>query len=163
MHKTQVKKAENSMNNHGIRQRWMLNTLIPILILVVIVAVAASVFIVNYYYTSVRTGVEFKAKAAADFVSSYMAETSASYYDTAYEYIQTYEDANKLELQFVNSSGRVTLSSYAMRAGLTPGTADITEALGTGKMSVWRGRASGTVDRKRHYALETNYGSAERL
>ena len=136
----------SNLNNPGIRQRWMLNTLIPIIVLVVIIAVAATFFIVNYYYTSVRTGIEFKAKAAADFVSSYMAETSASYYDTAYEYIQTYEDANKLELQFVNSSGRVTLSSYSMRAGLTPGTDDIVEALGTGKMSSWRGFASGTEE-----------------
>lgn len=142
--KTKISSGAFFANLHGIRQRWMFNTLLPIIVLVVLIVVASSLLIFNYYYTSVQTSIEYKAKAAADFVSGYMAETSASYYDTAYEYIQTFDDANKLELQFVNTSGRVTLSSYTMRAGLSPGTSDISDALSTGEMGDWRGFYAGT-------------------
>lgn len=129
---------------HGIKQRWLFNNLVPMVAILVLAVIALSLLIVNYYYSSVRTGIENKAKATTDFLSSYIESTSVGYYDSAYQYIADYEDINKLELQFIDSTGRVEISSYSLATGVAPGTSDITTALETGNIGVWIGRNAGT-------------------
>ena len=51
-----------------------------------------------------------------------------------------FEEKNYLELQFINTSGKILISSYGLPAGDEPGTNDITQALQTKAISIWQER-----------------------
>lgn len=128
----------------GLRRRWMMGSLLLIFLIVIVAVATFSISNATYYYSGVRAGMITKAKTAADFFSNYITKTYAEYYDSAYRYIEGFDDASKLELQFIDMSGRVALSSYSMTAGTAPGTPDISNALETGEMSSWIGKSGDT-------------------
>ncbi|MGM9521327.1 MAG: ATP-binding protein [Oscillospiraceae bacterium] len=128
----------------GLKRRWMKTTLLVILIIVVLLVAAYSVSVISNTYSTVRDGLYAKARTATDFFANYITRTYAEYYDSAYMYIANFDDANKLELQFINTNGRIELSSHSMTAGTAPGTSDITEALETGEIRYWQGRNEST-------------------
>ncbi len=135
------------MNFKGIKGRWMANG-IAVLVLLIILGVAAfSMVVYNYYYTSVRTGLENQAQTASEFFTAYVSKTYLEFYQSAYRYTETFENKDSLELQFVNSRSRVEVSSYGISAGSSPGTPDIASALETGKISSWHGKSAATGER----------------
>lgn len=135
------------MHLKGIKGRWMVNG-IAILMLVIVLGIAAfSMVVYNYYYTSVRTGLENKAQTASEFFTAYVSKTYLEYYQSAYRYTETFEDKDSLELQFVNTRGRVEVSSYGISAGSSPATPDISNALETGEISSWYGKSAATGER----------------
>lgn len=93
---------------------------------------------------TVREGLAVKASTTADFFASYVTRTSAEYYDSAYQYIDNFDEAGKLDLQFIDTDGRIIISSYSMTAGTAPGTEDISTALAGGGMGVWEGKNPST-------------------
>ena len=118
-----------------------------VLLTLVVVVFVFSIFIYNYYYATVRTGLESKAKTATDFFSNYMEESYSKYYESAYRYTESFKDSNKLELQFLDSEGRVMISSFSMLSGTKPSTKDVTDAIATGHISVWIGNRASTGER----------------
>ena len=113
----------------------------------VVVVFVFSIFIYNYYYSTVRTGLEAKAKTATDFFSNYMAESYSKYYESAYRYTESFKDSNKLELQFLDTEGRVMISSFSVLSGVKPSTQDVADAMATGRISVWVGNRASTGER----------------
>lgn len=135
------------MHLKGIKGRWLTNG-IAILMLIIVLGIAAfSTVVYNYCYTSVRTGLENKAQTASEFFTTYVSKTFLEFYQSAYRYTETFEDKDSLELQFVNSRGRVEVSSYGISAGSSPSTPDIKNALETGKISSWHGKNADTGER----------------
>lgn len=132
---------------HGLARRWMRNSTAALLCFVVLCVFALAVAVYGYYYASVRSGLEAKAKTASDFFTTYVSSSYAEYYQSAYTYAESFEDKDKLELQFVNLSGQVEISSFGFFAGSTPGSPDIDAALSTGEISVWSGRRASTGER----------------
>ena len=124
-----------------MRTRWMTRTVAAVSAILVVVLILFVVFVTNYYYSTVRTGLAAKAKTATGFFSNYVSGTYAEYYDTAYRYAETFEDGDRLELQFIDTAGRVLLSTNSMTTGGRPGTADVAHALETGVTSTYVGRA----------------------
>jgi hypothetical protein len=59
----------------------------------------------------------------------------------------SFEDKDRLELQFVSTRGRVEISSFGITAGTSPGTPDIVSSIETGEISVWTGKRSETGER----------------
>ena len=135
------------MNLKGIKGRWMANGIAVLLLIIVLGIGAFSVAVYNYYYTSVRTGLENKAQTASEFFTTYVSKTYLEFYQSAYRYTETFEDKDSLELQFVNSRGRVEVSSYGISAGSSPSTPDIKSALETGNISSWYGKSATTGER----------------
>jgi two-component system OmpR family sensor kinase len=131
----------------GIRGRWMLGGIAVVLGVVIIAVAAFSLVIGSYYHGSVRTGLEAKAQTASEFFTNYVSRTYADYYQSAYRYAETFEDKDKLELQFVNTRGRVEISTYGITAGTSPGTADILSAIDSGEISTWTGKLPATGER----------------
>lgn len=137
-------KRDRTERFQSIRIRWMLIGTGVVLALVIVAILAFSLSIHSYYYTSMRVSLESKAKTASEFFTSYVSRTYAEYYQSAYKYTEEFEDKDTLELQFVNTQGRVEFSSYGISAGSEPGSADISEALQTGRISSWSGKNSDT-------------------
>lgn len=141
MSKPKLKKMQKFA---GIKGRWMLSGSLSVFLLIIVAVGAFSLAICSHYYSGMRTGLESKARTASDFFSSYVSRTYAEYRRSAYAYAESFEDKDRIELQFVNTRGRVETSSYGMTAGDSPGTPDITGALETGQISYWTGRLPST-------------------
>ena len=124
-----------------------MNNVLIIFVFVLIVIAAVSFAIGNYYYSGMSSALQTKAQTAADFFSNYMASTPTEYYNSAYRYIENFDDKNVMELQFVNTRGRVTLSSYGIVTGLAVTTPDVERAIETRQISAWIGRNPDTQER----------------
>lgn len=131
--------VKEALRIRGLRQRWIVNTIMPIFILLFLVVILFSAGISSYYYSSIQTGLENKAQAAAEFFNSYSMNNYSEYYQMATSYTDTFEDKDQMELQFINSGGRIQVSTYGLTAGTSPGTDDIEQAIAKEEMSVFQG------------------------
>ena len=134
----------------GIRRRWMVNSVGVVLSIAIAIVIFATMWISDYYYSSMRLGLEARAQAASDFFSSY-ASTETEYLEMANYYISAFDERDQLELQFINSQQRrVILSSFASY-GLSSGgsvmTADVTTAIEEQTTGYWMGRDPNTGER----------------
>ena len=123
----------------GLRQRWILNSVGPIGVLLLILTVAASFGVADYYYSGVSSGLETKVREAGDTINSYFMSSYAEYDRFAVSYISSFEDKERIEVQFISSSGRIRASTSGLTAGMSPGTQDILDALTTGRTGTYRG------------------------
>ncbi|MEG2222542.1 MAG: HAMP domain-containing sensor histidine kinase [Oscillospiraceae bacterium] len=131
---------KNALQIRGLRQRWVVNTIMPVLMLVVLAVCLFSASVTSYYYSSMQSDLKTKAKGAAEFFNSYSMNSYMEYYQMANSYTETFEDKDRLELQFVNSYGQIQISTYSLTAGTSPDTSDITDAISTGEMAAFRGK-----------------------
>lgn len=122
-----------------MRYKWMRTSVIIVTLILILVLAVFSVFCATYYYNSVRSGLESKAKTAAGFFESYITGSYSEYYTSAIRYAETFEDGDKLELQFIGTDGRVFKSTNSITAGGNPGTYDVTRALETGTIQPYNG------------------------
>ncbi|MBR5381287.1 MAG: sensor histidine kinase, partial [Oscillospiraceae bacterium] len=104
----------NLFGASGIKRRWMLNNVLVFAVIVAIAVITYAVTISGYYYDSMQRGLETKAKIAANFFAAYTTRSSAEYYDRIYKYTNEFDSASTIELQFINTNGRVQVSSYGL-------------------------------------------------
>ena len=135
------------MKFKGLKGRWMANGIMAVVVIVAVGIIAFTLAMNNYYHTAVRTGLENKAKTAAEIFTTYVSKSYLEYYQSAYRYTESFEDKDALELQFVNNRGRVEISSNGISAGSMPSSPDIEMALSQGTMSYWEGRNPATGER----------------
>ena len=129
----------SALHIRGLRQRWMFSAVLPILLLLVLAVALFSVGVQEYYYNAMRSGLESRARIAAETFSGYGVKSYSEYYRLASYSAETFEEKDTIELQFINTNGRVQVSSYGLTAGTLPGTSDIDEAVG-GEMAFYQGR-----------------------
>ena len=130
-----------SLRLRGLRQRWIFNSILPILALLVLVVTLFSAGISNYYYGTMQKGLETRAQALANSFNEYFMDNGFnSYYQKAVQSAESFEDKNRIELQFIGSSGRIQVSTSGLTAGSSPGTDDILRALQDNDMAPYRGR-----------------------
>ena len=134
-------KRDKEKHTSGLRQRWIRSSVLIVLMTLLVVILAFSLFIYSNYYSTVQTGLETKAKTATDFFSNYVAKSYVDFYDSAYRYAESFEDSGKLELQFIDREGRLMISTYGI-SGSSPSTPDIAKAINTGQSSFWVGKVS---------------------
>ena len=118
-----------------------------VLTAVVLAVTLLSIIIYNYYYATIRTGLEAKAKTATDFFPNYVARSYTDYYNSAYRYTETFRENDRIELQFIDTDGSIIVSSFTITSGTKPNTPDIAAAIETRQISSWVGRRSATGER----------------
>ena len=131
----------------GLRQRWLRGTMLIVVMVVIVATILMSIVIYNYYYSTMRTGLEAKAKTATDFFSNYVERTYVEYYNSAFRYTETFKESDRLELQFINTDGSIMISSFSITSGSAPNTPDVLDALGSRRISPWVGRRNNTGER----------------
>ncbi|MBP3411890.1 MAG: HAMP domain-containing histidine kinase [Oscillospiraceae bacterium] len=131
----------------GLQGRWLRNTLSVVLALVLLCVTALSVMVSAYYYSSMQAGMESKARAGTRFFETYLGSSYNEYYQSCAKFAQTFESKDVMELQFVNTSYRIVASSYSRLSGQSVETADITQALETGKIASYTGEDPATGER----------------
>ena len=123
----------------GLRKRWLLSSVGPVVLVMLLVAVLGAAAVDNTYYGSAQASLEAKAKAGADYFNTYTMSSYSEYYRTASLYVASFEESEVIELQFLNVSGRIETSTRGLTAGSAPGTAEIERALETKTISSYSG------------------------
>ncbi len=147
---------------HGIRRRWMINSLGLAFLIVVVGITAYAIAAANYYTTSARSSLESRALATAGFFSRYYINTSYNeFYQGARRFAEDFTDRDKLELQFVNRLGRVDISTASVTVGFMPGTPDVREALTTGTLRAFTGEDILSHERVMSVSAPLVYGGSQ--
>jgi len=131
----------------GLRRRWLRGSVFIALLAVVVVVAMFAVIIYSYYFATIRTGLEAKARTATDFFANYVARSYDDYYDSAFRYAETFREADRIEMQFLNRDGSIMISTSAMTSGTSPGSPDVKDAIESRQISTWVGRRSATGER----------------
>ena len=124
----------------GLRKRWVVNTVMPVLALLVLIVTVFSVGISTYFYSGMQRGLENQAQAVAGAFNDYFMNSYTEYYQMAVQSTDSFKDKDSIELQFINSSGRIQVSTSGLTAGTSPGTDDIVRAISQNELSVFQGR-----------------------
>lgn len=132
--------GKKALHIRGLRQRWIVNTIAPVFVLLILIVTLFSAGIASYYYISMQKGLESRARAAADAFGSYTIDSYMDYYRAASSYTDKFEDRDRIEQQFINGSGRIQVSTSGLTAGTTPGTDDIAQAISDNKLSTFQGK-----------------------
>jgi len=134
------KKKKRARHIRGLRQRWIVNSVAPVFTMMILIVTLFSAGIASYYYRGMQTGLEQKAQAAAEYFNSYVMTSYSEYYQNAASYTDKFEDKDRIELQFINGSGRIQVSASNLTAGTSPGTDDIDHAISNGTLSTFQGK-----------------------
>ena len=131
----------------GLRRRWLLNTVGVVFALGLVCVMVITAVFAGYYYTSMDSDLYYRAKTTTEFFADYLNQNYNEYYQSCITYAQTFEDKNKLELQFISTDGRLVASSYGEWAGRLSMTSDITDAIDTRAISPYVGKDPQTGER----------------
>lgn len=124
----------------GMRRRWIIGSVFPVIIILLLIAAMTSVILVAGYYSNARSALEAKARAGAGYFNTYVMVGYSEYYRSAALYAGNFDSADTIELQFLDKNGRVDISSRGQTVGLTPETPEIRRTLDGGKMESYSGK-----------------------
>ena len=123
--------AKRGLRIRGLRQRWLVNAVLPIVLVVIAIVTvtpSACAGLLQRHARALRP-----APASPPTIFRATASKATASISHASITAETFEEKDRLELQFINVNGRVQVSSYGLTAGTQPGTSDVTEAVATGK------------------------------
>mgnify|MGYP002510322447 FL=1 len=109
-----------------LRRRWLFNTLAVTLVVVAIAVSAFSLAMYSYYTSTILATLEGKAQTAAGMFRNY---TETTYLSTARQFVSQFEEKNYIEVQILNASGRVLISSMMDIAGASARSPDVDAAI----------------------------------
>ena len=135
------------MKLSGLRKRWFINTISVIFALGSVCVLAITAYFAAYYYSSMQSDLYFRAETTTEFFSDNLNQNFQDFYQSCLTYVETYEDRDHLELQFINEKGNLVASSYGNWMGDLSETTDIQDAINTRGPSTFVGRDPGTDER----------------
>ena len=124
----------------GMRRRWIITGVFPVITILMLIAALSSVFLVASYYSNARFALENKVRAGVSYFNTYAMANYSEYYRNAVLYAGNFDEADTIELQFLDRNGRVEISSRGQTVGITPETPEVRRALDTGRMDSFTGR-----------------------
>ena len=131
----------------GLRRRWMTHSMSIVLLVMIVTCGLAATGIISYYYSGMQNTLSTQAKAAVGFLNRSTISGDEEYYALAYSYTQSFSEKDTVELQFLDASGRIEISSYNFTAGLSPNTPDIVTALKSGRLNPFIGKDTYTGEK----------------
>lgn len=131
--------ANNRIEITGLRKRWLVSSLSPIFIVALLVAGTFCVVMANYYYNMMLDGLKTRAAHASEYFASDAMTSFPEFYQSASTFAAEFSERDKMELQFINASRKIFVSSYGLTAGMSPDTPDIIDAFTTKEITSFRG------------------------
>ena len=145
----------------GLRRRWLVNTLgvicIPGLLCVLIVTMVFSA----YYYSNMTSDLKYRAMTTTAFFEDSLNQNYSEYYQACVAYTKSFENKNKIELQFIDTNGSIVASSYGTWPGPSPTTPDISIAIENQAIEPYVGRDPVTGERIIAVSSPMIYGNGE--
>ena len=108
-------------------------------------------------------GVAAQAAAGADYFNTYVMTSYREYYRSATVYAAAFDDSDRIELQFLNSAGRVEVTTRGVTAGTYPGTPEILAAVEARGETLARVARRYDVSRSQIYTWRHQFKKSGRL
>jgi len=131
----------------GLKKRWLLNTAGVVFALGMVCVIVVTVVFSVYYYSTMENDMVYRAKTTTDFFSDNFNQSYKEYYQSCISYANSFEQRNTIELQFIDSRGRLVASSYGNWAGEAPSTPEIHDAVTTRGIRTYTGKDQQTGER----------------
>lgn len=145
----------------GLRRRWLTNTFLVVVPLVIVCVLLVTASFSAYYYSGMESDLRYRAKTTKDFFEDNINYDYSKFYQSCVDFTETYEDRNHIELQFINAQGRLVASSYGPWAGKAPQTSEISEAMTTRSLRTYLGKDENTGERILAVSTPLIYNSGE--
>ena len=145
----------------GLRKRWLMNTVGVVFALGMVCVLAVTASFAAYYYSNLQADMENRAGAATEFLTESIDQDYNDFFRTCITYAQTFEDRDRIELQFLDARGTLIVSSVGQWAGESPETAEIGQAMSTRGTVPYVGRDPVTRERIMAVSSPVIFGSGE--
>lgn len=132
---------------YGVRKRWLLNTVGVISALGLVCVFFVTIAFSAYYYSGMTSDLKYRAQSTAAFFDDYLNQNYKEYYQACVDYVKGFENKNTIELQFLDSQGRIVASSYGTWLGESPTTADVQGAICEQKLQTYNDYDPATGER----------------
>ncbi|MBR1483991.1 MAG: sensor histidine kinase [Ruminococcus sp.] len=126
---------------HGITKRWMLNTLSVIFTIIVLIVVSL-IFVITYVFqNSVEQSLNAASNKLSLVFSGYTSDSSSDFTAAARDYVENFDQKEKMGVMVINPSGRVVMTS----TGFIPSENEVPQDFTDAKKSkdgyaFWSGR-----------------------
>lgn len=130
---------KKSLLVRGLRQRWMISSVVPVILVLALIAILMSATIGSNYYSNAQDSLQAKAESGADYFNTYVLNSYSEYYRNAVTYTANFDAADRIELQFLDANGRIETTSRGAIPGTDPATPEIREVLESGEMRPFMG------------------------
>ena len=134
-------------NNGGLRKRWLTNITGVIFALGVVCVLAITASFAAYYYSNMSADMDTRSRNTREFFRENDNQDQKDFYRSCVTYVETFEDRESIELQFIDSQGKIVASSYCQWAGPSPDTPEIQKAISTRGTQPYVGRDTQTGER----------------
>ena len=145
----------------GLQKRWIINTVSVTLALGLVCVLAVTAAFASYYYSNMESDMKNRASAATEFFTDHVDLNYTEYYQSCATYARTYEERNKIELQFINKQGGLVASSYGQWGGKSPTTPEIRRAMDSRSTEPYLGRDPNTKERILSVSCPVIYSNGE--
>lgn len=127
----------------GITKRWMLNTL-SVIFTIIVLLVVVLIFVVTYIaQNSVRQALNSTATELTVVFSGYTSDSASSFTSSAREYVENFDQKEKMGVMAINSSGKVVLTSTGFIPYENENLSDFEKASENGDgYAFWSGKLS---------------------
>lgn len=133
-------KKIKKMRSQGLARRWATNIL-SVTAAILVVVESVFIFVVHeYYFSTVRQYLNNKMSAISTSFSAYASGSYTDFENGARQYVESFGERDKMEVQVLNSSGNVVMSTNGF---MPEKSEDYKEAAAQSDgVSLWQGRLS---------------------
>ncbi|MEE1027042.1 MAG: HAMP domain-containing sensor histidine kinase [Acutalibacteraceae bacterium] len=139
----------------GVTNRWLINVLSVVVAVVIVVEIILGIFVQTYYNEAARS----RANELCQGFSLLATVSAADFPATARQYIENFEHKDKIEIQIIDSNGKIIITSNGFDPG-TPEMPDYENALKfEGATASWIGNSEQGERIMAQTTLLGDYGS----
>ena len=139
-----MRATKNLPLNHfkGMRQRWLWHTALIVCVLSILCVLSVTAIFSARLYSLREKELLSYVQTASEYFDDRVNKAEAEYYEACVVYTQTCDTGNKLDLQFVDTDGKIVASSWELGYGAMPDTPEIGEAIRSRGVCAYAGEDS---------------------
>lgn len=143
--KRMFKELLEMISGKGITRRWLRNYFTLVLIVMIVLGGCVFALVRNYYYNSIEQGLLQRSQVTIRYFSSTLdsgvnSGNSDGFYSAAQAFVESFEGRDKMELQILNASGDVIVSSTGFYVDNDSALGDYANAVQSAKrVGIWAG------------------------
>ncbi len=130
-----------------LQGRYLVGTLIVVCSLGLACVMGVTALFAVSSYSSLEADMRYRAKTTTEYFSHSLGLDYNGFYQSCIAYAESFQEKNRLELQFINAQGQIVASSYGPWAGDPPATPEIREAVSTRGTRPYLGQDPDTGER----------------
>lgn len=124
------------MAKRNITQRWLINSLGVILLILIVIEIGFTVAIKNYYYSSAKQFMTSRMNIISSVLVKYSQDSSTNFSAEIRNIVQSFDEKERIELMAINTRGKIMLTSSGFQS---PSNINMTDYLQAQQLSTGSG------------------------